>query len=273
MNCGAMRGAGETNGKFMMRDIRGVLIDLDGVVHQRGAAIPGSIDAISRLKQLNLDFRFVTNTTRLPLRMIADELENAGVAAERSHVFTPALAARATIENNDLDPYFLIRSALREDFANLKAGKRRAVVIADAYDEFNYANLNEAFRLIEQGAEFLALATNRSFRDADGELSLDVGGFVACLEYASNRKAHVLGKPSPDFFRLAVSHMGLAAENTVMIGDDAEFDVSAAIKAGLHGILVRTGKYKPGAEDGVDPMPEAVAQNLREAIDLIAKAK
>ena len=188
-------------------------------------------------------------------------------------MFTPALAARAYIEKNDLDPYFVTRSALREDFASVKAGKRRAVVIADAYDEFTYATLNEAFRLIEQGAEFLALATNRSFRDADGELSLDVGGFVACLEYASKRKAHVLGKPSPDFFRLAVSHMGLAAENTVMIGDDAEFDVSAAIKAGLHGILVRTGKYKPGAEDGVDPMPEAVAQNLREAIDLIAKAK
>jgi ribonucleotide monophosphatase NagD (HAD superfamily) len=58
-----------------------------------------------------------------------------------------------------------------------------------------------------------------------------------------------------------------------MIGDDAEFDVSAAIKAGLHGILVRTGKYKPGAEDGVDPMPEVVAENLREAVDFIARAK
>ena len=268
-----MREAGETHWESVMRDIRGILIDLDGVVHQRGAAIPGSIEAISRLKQLNLDFRFVTNTTRIPLRMIAGELENAGVSAERSHVFTPASAARTYIENNDLDPYFLTRTALREDFINLKAGKRRAVVIADAYDEFTYANLNEAFRLVEQGAEFLALATNRSFRDADGELSLDVGGFVACLEYASNRKAHVLGKPSPDFFRLAVSHMGLAAENTVMIGDDAEFDVSAAIKAGLHGILVRTGKYRHGAEDGVDPMPDAVAQNLREAVNLIATAR
>ena len=60
-----------------MQDIKGVLIDLDGVVHQRGAAIPGSIEAISRLRQLNLDFRFITNTTRLPLRMVAGELEKA----------------------------------------------------------------------------------------------------------------------------------------------------------------------------------------------------
>jgi ribonucleotide monophosphatase NagD (HAD superfamily) len=72
---------------------------------------------------------------------------------------------------------------------------------------------------------------------------------------------------------MAVTHMGLAPANAVMIGDDAEFDVSAAIRAGLCGILVRTGKYKPGVEDGVDPKPDAVTQSLLEAIDLITKAK
>jgi HAD superfamily hydrolase (TIGR01458 family) len=256
-----------------MQDIKGVLIDLDGVVHQRGVAIPGSIEAIARLRRLNLDFRFVTNTTRLPLRLIRAELEDIGVIAERSHVFTPALAARMYIEDHGLDPYFVIRSALKEDFAGLKRGSWPAVVVGDAYDEFTYARLNEAFRLIEGGAEFLALAANRSFRDGDGELSLDVGGFVACLEYASNRKARVLGKPSSDFFDLAVADMGLAPQNAVMIGDDAEFDVSAAIRAGLHGVLVRTGKYKPGVEDSLDSKPDAVADNLLGAIDLIAKAK
>jgi HAD superfamily hydrolase (TIGR01458 family) len=256
-----------------MQDIKGVLIDIDGVVHRRGVAIPGSIEAIARLRRLDLDFRFVTNTTRLPLRLIAAELENIGVTGERSHVFTPALAARAYLEDHGLDPYFVIRSPLMEDFAGLKGGGGRAVVIGDAYDEFSYASLNKAFRLIDRGAEFLALAVNRSFRDADGELSLDAGGFVACLEYAANRKARVLGKPSSDFFLPAVADMGLAPQNAVMIGDDGEFDVSAAVKAGLHGVLVRTGKYRPGAEDGLVPKPDAVANNLLEAIDLIAKAK
>jgi HAD superfamily hydrolase (TIGR01458 family) len=253
-----------------MQDIKGVLIDIDGVVHQRGAAIAGSVEAIERLKRLNLRFRFITNTTRTPLRIIAAQLDKAGAAAERSHIFTPALAARTYLEEHDLDPFFVTSSALKEDFANLKAGSRRAIVVGDAYDEFTYARLNQAFRLLEQGAEFLALATNRSFQDADGQLSLDVGGFVACLEHATGRSARVLGKPSPDLFRAAVAHMGLAPENTVMIGDDAEFDVSAAIRAGLRGILVRTGKYRPGAEDGVEPKPDRVAGNFLEAVDFIA---
>jgi HAD superfamily hydrolase (TIGR01458 family) len=256
-----------------MQDIKGVLIDLDGVLHQRGAAIPGSAEAIERLRRLNLDFRFITNATRKPLRFILEMLHNLGVAADPSHVFTSASAARAYLEEQGLDPYFVITSALAEDFAGLKPGGRPAVVIADAHHEFTYETLNGAFRLLEQGAEFLALAGNRAFRDADGELSLDVGGFVACLEYASNQKAHVLGKPSPAFFRQALTHMGIAPENAIMIGDDAEFDVSAAIKAGLRGILVRTGKYTPGAEDGVDPRPHAVAADLLEAVELVAKAK
>lgn len=253
-----------------MQNIKGLLIDLDGVVYQRGAAIPGSIEAIFRLRKLNLDFRFVTNTTRSPLRSILDQLAAIGLNTERGHVFTPALAARALIRDHDLDPYLLTSSALKEDFAGLKGGSKRAVVMADAYDEFTYRNLNEAFRLIEQGAEFLALAKNRSFRDADGELSLDAGAFVACLEYAASRQAHVLGKPSPEFFHLAVRDMGLEPEEAVMIGDDAEFDVSAAIMAGLQGILVRTGKYKPGAEKGLEPEPTAIANDLAEAIGLIA---
>ncbi len=256
-----------------MEGVKGILIDLDGVVYQRGAAIPGSIEALSRMRQLNFDFRFVTNTTRTPLRSIAAQLATIGVVTGPAQVFTPALAARAYIAGHDLDPYFLISSALKEDFAGLDGGSKRAVIVGDAYDEFTYRNLNEAFRLIEQGAEFIALAANRSFRDSDGELSLDAGGFVACLEYAAKAKARVLGKPSPDFFRLAVTDMGLAPADTVMIGDDAEFDVCAAIDAGLHGILVRTGKYKPGAEAGLEPKPDAVANNLSEAIDFITGEK
>jgi HAD superfamily hydrolase (TIGR01458 family) len=256
-----------------VRNIKGLLIDLDGVVYQRGAAIPGSLDAISRLRTLNLDFRFVTNTTRTPLRSILEQLAAIELNTERAHVFTPATAARAYVRDHGLDPYLLISSALKEDFAGLQSGAKRAVIVADAYDEFTYHNLNMAFRLIEKGAEFLALAKNRSFRDSDGELSLDAGAFAACLEYAANRQAHVLGKPSRNFFHLAVRDMGLEPWDAVMIGDDAEFDVSAAIKAGLQGILVRTGKYKPGAENGLEPKPTLIANDLAEAIELIAAGK
>ncbi len=106
-----------------------------------------------------------------------------------------------------------------------------------------------------------------------GDLKAQTHDAEVIGEYAANSKARVLGKPSPDFFRLAAADMGLAPASTVMIGDDAEFDVSAAIGAGLQGILARTGKYKPGAENGLEPKPDVVTNNLLDAIDLIAKGK
>jgi ribonucleotide monophosphatase NagD (HAD superfamily) len=43
-----------------------------------------------------------------------------------------------------------------------------------------------------------------------------------------------------------------------MIGDDVEADVNGAIAAGLAGILVRTGKYRPEDERRADPQAVTV---------------
>lgn len=253
-----------------MAAIRGFAIDLEGVVYSGGAALPGAIDAIRRLQALGVPYRFVTNTTSKPRARAVARLAAVGLDAPPHHVFTPAMAARAHIEKHRLLPHYLVAKALMEDFAGLRTGNKPAVVIGDARDGFTYASLNAMFRLIEDGAELIALATNRKFRDADGGMSMDVGAFVAALEFASARTATVLGKPAPAFFRLAVDAMGLRPHEVAMIGDDAEFDASAAVRAGLQGIVVRTGKWSPGASDGLDPPPTAEFADLGEAVDRLA---
>jgi hypothetical protein len=63
---------------------------------------------------------------------------------------------------------------------------------------FCYEVLNRAFRLVMDGAELVALQKNRYWLTADG-LSLDVGPFVAAVEYATRRKAFVVGKALSGF--------------------------------------------------------------------------
>jgi phospholysine phosphohistidine inorganic pyrophosphate phosphatase len=101
------------------------------------------------------------------------------------------------------------------------------------------------------GADLIALQRNRYWRREDG-LSLDAGPFVAALEYASRKSATVVGKPEKSFFRLALVDLGLGPREVAMVGDDAEADVAGAQAAGLKGIQVRTGKYRPGAEGAPD---------------------
>lgn len=253
--------------------LKGVLLDLGGVVYVGDEALPGAVESIARLRSAGLAVRFVTNVTRQSRRGLLQSLARLGLRIAADELFMPAVAARNHLEAHRLGAHLLVHPALREDFAGLPEGGRRAVVVGDAGDGFTYRALNDAFRLLMADAPFLALARNRAFRDADGGLSLDAGAFVAALEYASGRQALVLGKPSADFFGAALRSLGCAPGEAVMVGDDAEFDVAASVAAGLRGVLVRTGKYREGAEAEVEPAPTAVRDHLPAAVDWILETR
>lgn len=232
--------------------IRAALLDLAGVVYQGEKPLPGAVDAISALRGAGLPLRFLTNTTRMPRRALLRRLEEMGVSIEEEELFTPAQSACAWLRARRLSAFLVVHPALEEDFAGIDGSEGEAVVVGDAGEAFAYGALNAAFRKLMTGAEFLALAKNRTFKDADGELSLDAGAFVTALEYSSRREAVLLGKPAPDFFRGALAGTACGAREAVMVGDDAEADVAGALAAGIgSALLVRTGKYRSGDEDKV----------------------
>jgi HAD superfamily hydrolase (TIGR01458 family) len=212
---------------------------------------------------------FITNTTRRSRRVIREDMQAMGFALAEAELFTPARAARDWIVAGALSPYLLIHPGLREDFAGLTEGGD-AVVVGDAGVGFTYAALNRAFRLLMAGAPLLALATNRYFREAEG-LSLDAGPFVAAREFAAGAKAQPFGKPAAEFYHAAVDRLGCPSAEVVMIGDDVDADVNGAIAAGLAGILVKTGKYRPEDDqrlhaDGV------VVEDIAAAVDRLLSA-
>jgi HAD superfamily hydrolase (TIGR01458 family) len=254
--------------------ISGVLLDLAGVIYDGGRAIPGAVDAVVRLREARLPLRFVSNTTRSTRRAVLDRLAGFGISVPEDELFTPALAAREWLVERGLSPHLLVHPNLEAEFEGLPAHGERAVVIGDVGETLDYTALNQAFRELSEGADFLALASNRAFKDADGKLSLDAGPFVAALEFACQRLATVLGKPSPDFFRAALSSMNCPPGEAVMVGDDAEGDVAGALDAGLSSaLLVRTGKYRTSDETRFEPRPTAVFNDLAEAADWIVSRK
>lgn len=249
--------------------LRGVLVDLGGVVFVGDRLLPGAEVAVGRLRAAGLPLRFLTNTTRRSVRRLVADLAGIGFEVAPEEVLTPAQLARAHLLEHGLTPHLLVHPGLEEEFADLPPGAGEAVIVGDAGDRFTYAALNAAYRRLEAGAEFLALAENRNFRDSDDALSLDAGPFVRALEYASRRRATVLGKPARAFFERAVEALGCAPDEVAMIGDDAEADVGGALAAGLAGILVRTGKYRDGDEDALDPAPSHLADDLAAATDWV----
>jgi HAD superfamily hydrolase (TIGR01458 family) len=240
-----------------LRDVRALLVDLDGVLYVEDEPIAGAVEAVAALRGRGLELRFVTNTTSRPRNDILARLERLDFDVSERELVTPArLAVEHCIDAGRRRALLLMRDDVKSDLAGLEAVTDHAdvVVVGDLGEGFDYAVLNQAFRELLDGAELVALQKNRYWRTPDG-LSLDVGPFVAALEYATGRDAVVVGKPASAFFATVLAGLGARPEDAVMVGDDVESDVGGALQAGLAGVLVRTGKYRPEvvAASGVEP--------------------
>ena len=249
---------------------RGVLLDIAGVLMAGEDALPGAVEAVGRLASAGVPYRFVTNTTSKPRRLVLAALRNAGFPAEEGQLFTPAGAARGWLAEHRLAPHLLTAPALAEDFSGLDPDAPPAVVVGDAGSGFSYENLNRALRLLLDGAPLVALAMNRRFTDTAGRPTLDAGAFVTALSYASGVEPILFGKPASDFFTAACADLGTAPAEVAMIGDDAEADIAGALNAGIgQAILVRTGKYRAGDEAACAPAPSAIARDIGEAVEAL----
>jgi HAD superfamily hydrolase (TIGR01458 family) len=231
-----------------MTGIRGFLIDLDGVLYVGDHPVAGAPAAIEYLMQEDYTFRFVSNTTRKCRKTIANRLSAMGFNIPEEYIFTPSLAAIAYMKKTGKTNCCLVTTGdVDRDFGQVCAqdtsAKKDYVIVGDAGDAITYESLNAAFRHLMEGAELIALEKDRYWMAHDG-LSLSAGPFVQALEFASGKTAIIMGKPSKAFFDLALSDMGIPSEQVAMIGDDITTDIGGAHRAGMRGILVRTGKYR-----------------------------
>ena len=244
--------------------IRALLLDLDGVLYVEDEPVEGALEAVAELRDQGMALRFVTNTTARPRRRIIERLERLGFALDPAELSTPAaLAVRLCRERGHDRVALVMNEDVKEDFAELDEVESGAdaVIIGDLGADFAYDVLNRAFRQLMDGAELIALQKNRFWMTPDG-LSLDVGPFVAALEYAARRQALVVGKPAREFFATILAGIPAEPGAAAMVGDDVETDVGGALRAGLAGILVRTGKYRDDAVRASGVEPTAVVDSI-----------
>ena len=189
-----------------------VLLDLDGVLYVEDRVVDGAREAVEGMREAGLALRFVTNTTSRSRVATLEKLRRLGFELDDEELVTPAaLAVSHCLEHGLRRVALLMEDEVKRDFAALEEDGEhaQAVIVGDLGERFGYATLNAAFRLLMDGAELIALQKNRYWLREDG-LSLDVGPFVAALEYATGRAAYVVGKPAPGFFREVLAGLGLA---------------------------------------------------------------
>lgn len=258
--------------KATLIGLRGLMLDLDGTVYEDNRLIPGAAEAIAALRERGFRLHFVTNTTNKRRETIRDKLGALGIESDASEIFTAPVAASLMLRRHpEARCWVVTRGDSIQEFQGLKLDEDQPdfVVLGDLMEGFSFDLLNRVFRKLMDGAELIAMQKNRYWMTR-GKLTLDMGPFVAALEFATGRSARVIGKPSREFFRLALSHLGLPPHQAAMVGDDWEADIAGAQGVGLRTILVQTGKYQSEDENNLDPPPDGVIEGIGNLPEILA---
>lgn len=245
--------------------VRAVLIDIDGVLTVSWKPLPGAVAALRAVRESGLGVVLVTNTTSRSRASIAATLAGAGFPVGAEDILTaPAATAVhlagarvALLNSGDVRADLQGITLVGDDDGDVPD----VVLLGGAGPEFGYEALDRAFGRLQRGARLVAMHRNLYWRTEDG-LRLDAGAFLAGLEAAAGVEAEVTGKPSRAFFEAALGRLGVGAEQALMIGDDIEYDVLAAQRLGITGVLVRTGKFVPRALERASGAPDHVLDSF-----------
>jgi HAD superfamily hydrolase (TIGR01458 family) len=260
--------------------MKAILFDLDGVLYQGGSVLAGAVETLDWVRREGIDHLFLTNTSSRPRIAIRENLARMGIQVALEEILTPPVAARDwLVEQGVSSVALLIPEATRGEFVGLDVLSAEAqtgagaIVVGDLGEGWDFATMNRAFRLLmaEPHPRLIALGMTRYWRAADG-LRLDTAPFVVALQHATGIAPVVLGKPARPFFAAALARLGAEASETLMIGDDIRGDIGGAQGAGIRGLLVRTGKFRPrdlrgeiqpdGVIDSIADLPAWWAESL-----------
>ncbi len=251
--------------------VKGILFDLDGVLYIGSQAVEGAIEAVRKIQASHIQCRFVTNTSTLSLTSLQQKINALGFSIPTNQIISAPQATYLYLKRQQ-NPVcrLLLAKDVKQNFEEFdQAGKQvDYIVIGDIGDTWSYSLLNQAFNDLMQGAKLIAIHKNRFWQTEHG-LQMDIGGFVEALEYASGVKAMIIGKPSPDFFQIALDDMGLKPAEAAIIGDDIDADVGGGQQVGFTGVLVKTGKYRQSYAEASTIKPHLTIDSIADLPELL----
>ena len=201
----AARSGSARDGTLPIVTIDGLLLDIDGVLAVSWEALPGAVDALQRLRDAEVPFRLITNTTTKTRADLAATLRGAGFDVSDEEIVTAvvATAEHLRVAHPGARVFVLSDGDATADLAGIDltdVDDAEVIVIGGACDDFTYATLNRIFRRLMDGAALVGMHRNLFWKTADG-WELDGGAYLAGLEEAADVRATICGKPERSLLR------------------------------------------------------------------------
>lgn len=240
------------------------MLDLDGVVWLAGEAIPGSVEAVSRLEAAGHPVVFATNFSYAPVGETEAKLAHLGIAA-KGKVVTSAMAAAQLVGPQETALVCAgpgVTEALLARGATVVRDGDADVVVVGYHTDFDYGRMTVAARAVRNGARLLATNDDATLPTPDGLLP-GGGAILASIVVASGAEPTIAGKPYEPMAAFIRDRLGARG---IMVGDRFDTDGGFATTLGYRFGLVLSG-VATSADVAAHPAPDRVAANLAALVD------
>ncbi len=234
---------GELEGNFS-----GLILDMDGVLYRGKQALKGAQEILPALRAAGLSYILLTNNATLTSENVSAKLARMGVNAPPETILTSAGATAIYLNHNypaGGGVYVLGEEGLAQTLTAMPAfrldGWQPNFVVVGLDYNFNYDAMQRACSAIRRGAHFIATNADATLPVEGGELWPGAGSIVAAVQTCSGVAPVVIGKPNTYMADMALSRLGLQAEQVLCVGDRLETDILFGARAGIPTALLLTG--------------------------------
>ncbi len=252
-----------------LSDIKGLIIDLDGVLWRGRTFLTGVPEFFSFLRTNSMPLLLVTNNSTATPKSIVDRLEGAGVQIKPAEVLTSSQATAAYLQHrfpSGTTVYAIGEDALKGALSaagfRLQDSADNVQAVVMGFDrEISWAKMVEASIAIQSGALFVATNPDLSFPIERGQAP-GAGAFITAVQLTTGVEPIIIGKPEPRLFDLARERLGLTAEQILAIGDRIETDILGAQRAGIAAGLLLTGVTSSDQAEASEIKPDWIFDDL-----------
>jgi NagD protein len=242
---------------------------MDGVIYTGSELIPGAVDFVSRLKQKDFKFLFLTNNSYHTPKQLKGRLSEMGINVTEDCFYTSAMATASFLKTQkpmDCSAYVIGGQGIVEEFEKheitVTSENPDYVVLAET-EEYDYGKIIEATHLIREGAKFIATNSDLTGPSLRGPVPA-CGALVAPIEKVTGIAPYFLGKPNPAIMFWARKKMGVHSANCFMIGDRMDTDIIGGLESGMTTCLVLTGVTTRDDMSLFPYQPDYIFNNLGE---------
>ena len=261
----------------LLRDKKGFICDMDGVIYHGNRLLPGVPEFVDWLQRENKSFLFLTNSSeRSPLEL-QQKLARLGLDVDESHFYTSAMSTAAFLKGQcpGGSVYAIgepgLFGALYDAGFTMNDVNPDYVVIGEGRT-YSLDTLTRAVNLVLQGAKLIGANSDVSGPIENG-IAPACRALIAPIEMATGKQAYFCGKPNPLMMRTGLRLLHCHSADAVMVGDRMDTDVISGLESGMSTVLVLSGVSTRQTVETYAYQPNVILDSVGDIARLARKNK